>query len=265
MDPRSSIPPVSIVMAVYNQIQYTKQCLETIYKFTSRPFEIIIIDNASTDGTEQYLKDVDAVVIRNATNLGCAVAWNQGIRLSRGRSAVILNNDVLVTPGWLEALVHFMEKTGHGVVSPSVREGALDYDLLTYSKNFTQMCSQASRTEVIGCCMLIHQSVFNKIGLFDEQFFVGHEDTDFLWRCRQAGFTVGMTGSAFVHHFSQITQKYLRSSVDSNYRVLNEEKFFKKWGKDDKGTRLERLVNKLRRHYWSVSEKLRYGHTLIEK
>ncbi len=265
MDLRGERNLTSIVIAVYNQLAYTKQCWEAIRKHTSLPFELIIIDNASTDGTGDFLRSINALLITNHTNNGCAGAWNQGVRASRGDKIVIMNNDVLVTPGWIEALIQFMEKTGHGIVSPSVREGALNYDLITYSRNFTKLCVQASRPQALGLCMLVRRSVFDKIGLFDEQFFVGHEDTDFIWRCKQAGFTVGMTGSAFVHHFSGVTQKQIKAAGRSDYGKSNADKFFKKWGMSDKGTRVEQLLNKLRKNYWSLTEMLRYGHTLIEK
>ncbi len=265
MDLRGESNLTSIIIAVYNQLAYTKQCWEAIRKHTSLPFELIIVDNASADGTADFLKGIDAFVIVNDENQGCSVAWNQGIRASHGNYVVIMNNDVLVTPDWLKALIHFMEKMEHGIVSPSVREGNSNYDLITYSRNFTKLCRSASRSQVLGCCMLIRRSVFNKIGLFDEQFFVGHEDIDFIWRCKQAGFTVGMTGSAFVHHFGEVTQKQIKIGGRSDYGRSNAEKFFKKWGMSDKGTRVEQLLNKLRKNYWSMTEMLRYGHTLIEK
>jgi GT2 family glycosyltransferase len=265
MDLKASTPLTSIVIAVYNQLAYTKQCLEAIHKSTLIPFELIIIDNSSSDGTAEFLKGVNASVITNETNQGCAIAWNQGIKISRGLYVVILNNDVLVTPGWLDALIQFIEGTGHGIVSPSVREGNMNYDLLNYSKSFTEICRRAWRPDVSGCCMLIRRSVFDQIGLFDEQFFVGHEDTDFIWRCKSAGFTIGMTGSALVHHFSQTTQNQIKADGQRDYGSSNAAKFLKKWGRSDKGTRVERLINRVRKNYWFVSEKLRYGHTLIEK
>lgn len=265
MDLKGKSSLTSIIIAVYNQLVYTKRCLEAICKWTSLPFELIIIDNGSTDGTEDFLRELDAFVIVNDTNHGCAVAWNQGINASHGNYVVIMNNDVIVTPGWLEALINFMEKNRHGIVSPSVREGELNYDLINYSKSFTNICRKAWRPEIWACCMLMCRSLFDKVGLFDEQFFVGYEDTDFIWRCKQADFTVGMTGSALVHHFSQVTQKQLKAIIRLDYGKVNAEKFFKKWGQTAKGPWLNRKINRLRRNYWIVTEKIRYGHTLIEK
>src|SRR5512147_2918301 len=121
---------ISLVIPVYNQLHYTKQCVEAIQRHTTIPYELILVDNASSDGTHEYLRTLKATIISNEKNLGCAKAWNQGIRASGGTMVAILNNDIVVTPGWLERLVAFMEATGHGLVSPSAREGKLDYDLM---------------------------------------------------------------------------------------------------------------------------------------
>ena len=113
---------VSLVIPVYNQLLHTMQCLESILRLPDKGGELIVVDNASTDGTPEYLKATDGVtVIRNETNLGCAKAWNQGVQASKGDVVAILTNDIVVPPGWLSALLHFMEQTGHGIVSPAMR------------------------------------------------------------------------------------------------------------------------------------------------
>ncbi|GBL40135.1 uncharacterized glycosyltransferase RBE_0706 [Nitrospirota bacterium] len=118
-----SVQSVSLVIPVYNQLDYTKQCLESIARCTDQPYELIIVDNASTDGTREFLRDVKATVITNLRNLGCAKAWNQGVRASHGDVVGILNNDIIVTKGWIEGLVKFMEQEGHGIVSPRRARG----------------------------------------------------------------------------------------------------------------------------------------------
>src|SRR5439155_11805147 len=103
----------------YNQLLHTMQCLESILRLPDKAGEIIVVDNASTDGTPEYRKGMAGVtVIRNATNLGCAKSWNQGVQASKRDVIGILNNDIVVTPGWLVALLRFMEESGHGIASP---------------------------------------------------------------------------------------------------------------------------------------------------
>ena len=130
-----STKPVSLVIPVYNQLDYTRQCLESIVRCTDQSYELIIVDNASTDGTLEFLKDVKATIITNQYNLGCAKAWNQGVRASHGDVIGILNNDIVVTPGWLKDLLSYMQRSGHGIACPSAREGMLNYDLDSYALN----------------------------------------------------------------------------------------------------------------------------------
>ena len=105
---------ISLVIPVYNQLDYTRQCLESIARCTEQPYELIIVDNASTDGTHDFLRDVKATVITNQQNLGCAKAWNQGVRASHGDVIGILNNDIVVTKGWIEGLLEFFGVDLHG-------------------------------------------------------------------------------------------------------------------------------------------------------
>lgn len=260
----ANVPVASIVIPVFNELAYTRQCLEYIERNTAIPYELILIDNASTDGTPAFLRGVQAMVLTNATNQGCAAAWNQGIKASQGRYVVVLNNDVLVTPGWLGRLVGFMEENGHGIVSPAVRAGGLDYDLRAYAEAFTRACARATRREINGCCMVIAREVFDRVGLFDEEFRVGtFEDIDFLWRAWSAGITVAMTGAVLVHHFGEVTQRDLRQRL-GDYGRENAARFVAKWGRGVEGGWLGRRAGRIRRFAQRTFERLRYGHTLVE-
>ena len=262
----TEMPRVSLVIAVYNQLHYTRQCLESIARNTELPYELILVDNGSTDGTREFLSNLKDKVITNETNLGCAKAWNQGVRASEGDVIGILNNDIVVTPGWLANLVAFMEQRGHGIVSPSAREGVLDYDLNSYAANFTRRCSHATRSEIYAACMLIRREVFDCIGVFDEGFsFGGLEDIDFLWRAKQAEFSVGMTGSVLIHHFGMITQDAIKSVETWAYPESNMAHFMSKWKRTVRGGWAERRWADFRNAVVRRYEMLRYGHTLVEK
>ncbi len=101
------VPPpdhglTSIVIVTYNQLEYTRQCLDSIRRLTGEPFELIAIDNGSNDGTVEYLRGFqDVRLIANGTNRGFPAAANQGIAASSGRQVLLLNNDVIVTTSWL--------------------------------------------------------------------------------------------------------------------------------------------------------------------
>lgn len=256
----------SLVIPVYNQLEYTKQCVESILARTGAPFELIIVDNASTDGTREYLKTLPATVITNDQNLGCAKAWNQGVRASRGDLIAILNNDIVVTNGWLTGLRRFLEDQGHGIVSPAAREGYLDYDLEAYARTFTVRCGTAVRHELYGACLVIARRVFDRIGLFDEAFgYGGCEDVDFHWRALEAGFRVAITGSVLIHHFSKVTQTAIVRTERRNYSDANLRHFTAKWGRTVRGNWWHRRWSGLRERATEAYERARYGHTLIER
>ena len=114
--------------------------------------------------------------------------------------------------------------------------------------------------------MLVRRAVFDRIGLFDEGFsYGGCEDIDFLWRTRQAGFTVGMTGSALIHHFAMVTQDAIKSQETRTYPKTNLAHFNKKWGRSVRGNWINRRWEDLRKSWVARYEYFRYRHTLVEK
>jgi len=257
-------PVASIVIPVFNQVDYTRRCLTSLEEHTDLPSEVIVVDNGSTDGTAAFLRGVRATVLTNPSNRGCAGGWNQGVAASQGRYVALFNNDVLVTPGWLGRLVRFMTANGHGIVSPAVREGPLDYDLPAYAEAFTRACARATRPEITGCCWVVAREVFDRVGLLDEGFGVGgFEDVDFVWRARRAGVTVAMTGAVLVHHFGQVTQREVRRAL-GDYGRAHASRFVAKWGRTAEGGRFARRAARLRRFLREAYERMWYGHTLIE-
>lgn len=257
---------VSVVIPVYNQVMHTMQCLESIRRVPDRPGEIIVVDNGSSDGTAEYLKRAGVRVITNATNLGCATAWNQGIVAGRGDVFAILGNDIIVAPGWLVGLLAFMDRTGCAIASPAMREGPLDYELERYAAEFTAACEGATRAGFLGSCMLIRREVFERIGLFDERFvYGGCEDVDFLWRARRAGFKAAVTGAAFIHHFGMVTQNAVKRDESPAYATQNLQRFRVKWGRTVRGNWLQRRWTDLWDALTERYERARYGHALVER
>ena len=209
-------PSVSLVIPVYNQLMHTMQCVESIQRLPDQAAELIIIDNASTDGTSEYLKGRDLRVITNPMNLGCAKAWNQGVRASQGDIIGILNNDIVVTTGWLPALLSFMERTGCGIVSPAMREGPLDYELDRYAAEYTTACRTATRRGLRGPCMLIRRAVFDSIGLFDEgEPSMVHEMRHIIHRTRDEVIDAG--------HFMLKTDQSLAKMAAQKSRATRDD------------------------------------------
>jgi N-acetylglucosaminyl-diphospho-decaprenol L-rhamnosyltransferase len=258
----------SIVVPVFNQVHYTKLCIESLLPTVSAEDEIIIIDNGSSDGTSEYLsKHPRLRIISNRENLGCAKAWNQGLEAAGFEWVVIANNDVIFSPQWLQGLLEFAREEEVDIVSPAIREGEYNYDIETYSKEFVSRMGSVFRRGIAqGICFMISRRVVDSIGMFDENFRIGQfEDADFFRRAVSAGFRLGTTGRSFVHHFGSVTQNAIRKNTLSPYERHNRAYYRKKYRLTAGKRFIERRRNKLLSLWWRFSEKTLYGHTLIEK
>ncbi len=260
---------ISIIIPLYNQLSYTKLCVESLRSAGIDGAEVLLIDNGSSDGTVAYLEScADFRVIRNRENLGCAGAWNQGVRETGSDWVVILNNDVILSPGWLEGLVRFAEDGGFDVVSPAIREGECNYDIAEYARDYVgRMKGVVRRDEANGICFMVRRRVFETIGLFDESFRIGQfEDADFFRRARNAGFRLGTTGRSFIHHFGSVTQKALgQGRAEKPWVAENRAYYRKKWRLTWWRRFIERRVRKWRELIWRMRERLCHGHSLKEK
>ena len=241
-------PTVSIIMLALNQLEHTRLCLDSIAAHTTLPHEIILVDNGSTDGTPEFLKTWSAAhagctVIRNESNRGFAAGNNQGLAVARGEYVLLLNNDTIVTTGWLEAMLAvFAQQPGTGIVGPVsnrvsgpqlVRDAA--YQTLPEMHAFAQRYVQANVGQsfevvrAVGFCLLASRDVITQIGGLDESFGSGNfEDDDFCIRTQLAGFRIRVARDAFVHHTG--SQTFAGEKID--YRVSmqrNWDIFRKKW------------------------------------
>ena len=213
---------VSIVIPVLNKIHFTAQCLDDLFVSTNLDLEVIVIDNASTDGTADYLTKLNSnstITITNQENNGCAASWNQGVKKSTGEWIIILNNDVRLPKHWIENLINFADQKCFDVVSPGMREGELNYNLYGYAENYMQKMAKVLRQWTpSGACFAVRKTVFERIGLFDESYKIGqYEDADFFRRCKKARIEMGITGSSFIHHFGSTTQKSIIKHNNNSY------------------------------------------------
>jgi GT2 family glycosyltransferase len=257
---------VAVVIPVFNQLDYTTACLESLNQVGVVDRDIIVIDNGSTDGTPGFLAGRPGLrMISNATNCGCSHAWNQGVEAAKATWTVVLNNDVLVAPGWREGMLSFAEEKGCDIVSPAKCDGELDYDFLKFAGKFLAIMGPASRPDCAsGVCFMVHRRVFDAVGSFDEKIGrAGYEDDDFFRRARAAGFKLGMTGKAYLHHFGSVTQKSVKARAGTpNARLGDREYFRKKHRLTLFKRRRESMLDKVRSTFWRMNEKRRYGLTL---
>jgi glycosyltransferase involved in cell wall biosynthesis len=110
-----SKPAVSIIIPVRNQLYYTKICLESIQRNTSSPYEVIVVDNGSANGTSDFLATAGVIVIQFSENRGVASAWNVGIKKASGEFLAFLNNDVIAGSLWLKICLRLLKILTFGV------------------------------------------------------------------------------------------------------------------------------------------------------
>ncbi len=247
----NDLPVASIVIPVYNQWEYTKQAIESIEQFTGVNYEIIVVDNASTDGTAGKLKTYKNIkVITNEKNLGFPKAVNQGILESKGKYVVLLNNDTVVTENWLDKMIKAAESDSNigivGPVSNFVSGVQLDknakYSNLKEMHLYAKELSEKNNGEiqefprVAFLCTLIKREVIDKIGGLDERFSPGNfEDDDFCLRAQLAGFKTVIAKDVFIHHFGSVSFKKEGNEQYAERLEVNKNKFTEKWGADPEG------------------------------
>ncbi len=242
-------PIASIVILTYNNRDYTKQCLDSISTRTAYPnYEVIIVDNASTDDTVEYLHAYAAShpnvrLVLNEENRGFSTGNNQGVAESHGDYIVFLNNDTLVTQGWLSGLISHLRNPEIGAVGPVTNSSGneskigVDYSDINDMEDFARRYAQAHDGQAFEIrmlalyCMLVRRSVIDDVGLLDERFGVGmYEDDDFSLRIRQKGYRILCAEDVYIHHwgsasFSRLAEDHYQRLYLENRRIFEE-----KWG-----------------------------------
>ncbi|MDK2798758.1 MAG: hypothetical protein PWP27_510 [Clostridiales bacterium] len=235
----------SIIILTHNQLEYTKMCIDSIREFTAKDmYQIIVVDNHSTDGTIEWLKEQkDIQVILNDENLGFPKGCNQGIEAATGTDVLLLNNDVIVTQHWLENLNKCLYSSEDiGAVSAVTNYSSYYQTIPATYSNINEMHAFAQkhnisnpeqwdeRIKLVAFCMLIKREVIEKIGLLDERFSPGnYEDDDYSFRMKKAGYKLLLCKDTFIHHFGSTSFKTVPNEY-SKILQINREKFINKWG-----------------------------------
>ena len=241
-------PTVSIIILTWNQLEYTKECLEALDRHTKQNHEIIIVDNGSIDGTPDWLQEHAAGDNRlrlalNSDNRGFAAGCNQGLALAKGDWLILLNNDVVVTEGWLDGLLDCHEMTPcAGIVGPLTNNasgiqgiGPASYQDVQELDRFAQDFRIANRhrriysRRVVGFCLLFHRRLFERIGNLDNRFGTGnYEDDDLCLRAAIAGFQNVVAADVYLHHYGSVS--FQGGGVDYQSLISGNWSFFReKW------------------------------------
>ncbi len=241
--PAAADPIVSIVIPVFNKWEYTAKCLEMLSRNTAgHPYEVVVVDNASSDGTRAGLAAWPALrVQRNRSNLGFAKACNQGARMARGKYLLFLNNDTEPLAGWLEPLVRILDEEPEvaivgsrllfpdgtlqhaGVEIASAAPLPISPQHIDYRRPASRSTKRLELDAVTGACFIIRRQAFFAAGGFDEGYVNGCEDIDLCLTVKAAGGRVVYTPeSTLVHHESVSDGRFL-------YVSENMVRFHQRW------------------------------------
>lgn len=246
-------PLVSIIIPIYNALTLTQACIEAIYKtIEDLSFEVIVIDNASEDGSFEWLSEKEKPlsnlsIIKMQTNIGFGPAVNIGLRMAKGKYLAILNNDTIPAPNWLENLVAALETdVSIGIVSPVtnyVGEGpqidgkAQDLPpvpnlIAQYAETITKSTEiYYEPNRLVFFCVLLRRELVDLIGYLDEGYQKGNfEDDDYCMRARMVGYRLAIARNAFVYHHGTATFK-LNKISHSDWMEKNRIRFYQKAGR----------------------------------
>jgi GT2 family glycosyltransferase len=245
----STRPRVSIVVVTFNNLVFNRLCLESILTNTACDYELIVVDNGSTDATPSYLRELAANNPRvrpffNGHNTGFAAANNQGLAVARGEIFVLLNNDTIVPPSWANRLLpHLLDdKVGAvGAVTNRIgNEAEIEVECDTLGEFLhsaeQRALSHAGKSFPIRTltmfCLALRRGVFAQVGPLDAGFDVGLlEDDDYSMRLHHAGYELQCAEDVLVYHFSQASFGELVSSGRYNELLeRNKQRFKIKWG-----------------------------------
>lgn len=247
---RRVLPFVSIVVVTFGNRELTRLCLESIRHFTADvDHEVVVVDNGSTDGTPALLRELAASwpalrSIENTDNRGFAAATNQGVRAARGRLLCLLNNDTVVTPGWLRTLAGaVVDDPGLGMVGPVSNAVGNEARVRGAYRNLAELPAWAvarsarfaGRSFPIPMlalfCTVLRREVWERVGPLDEQFGAGmFEDDDYSRRVRASGYGLCCRQDVFVHHWQRAGFKLLGEEAYLRLYESNRARFRAKWG-----------------------------------
>jgi GT2 family glycosyltransferase/glycosyltransferase involved in cell wall biosynthesis len=244
---------VSIIIVTWNNLEFTKKCIHSILADQTWPnYEIIIIDNASNDGTVEYLRSLSEheeciKVVFNKKNIGFAAANNIGLQeIQDSKFVVLLNNDTIVSLGWLSRLLRYIEQHEIGMVGPVTNfagnEAKIDIPYVDIN-NIDAFASEIAKENfgqnfdipmLAMYCVALRKEVFDLVGPLDERFGIGmFEDDDYSERVRLAGYRVVCAEDVFIHHYGRVSFDKLSKieyiKLFELNRGLFEEKWKKKW------------------------------------
>lgn len=237
-------PLVSIIILNYNAGELLIDCIDSILKTNYPNFEVIVVDNASKDHSQQKCKEKfpDIILIENKENLGYCEGNNVGIRIAKGEFVVILNPDTLAEPDWLTKLVFAYQKYGAGLYQPKFLT-TTDHNILMSTGNMIQLFAfgysrgkgdrdddQFDHVETIGyasgTCLFTSSKILKELNMLDPFLFAYHDDLDLGWRAAMQGIKSYYVPDSVIYHppegfsFKWSSLKYYLLERNRHYCLL---------------------------------------------
>jgi len=241
-------PLVSIVAVNFDHPEVTCDFIESLHKITYPNIEVIIVDNKSPNDNPDIIKEryPNVILYKSHINWGFAGGNNQGIMRARGEYLLLLNNDTIVDPGFLEPLVEKLEKNPRiGAVSPKIRfyydpeiiQYAGFYPISRYTvrnasigyreRDKGQYDKEYQTAYAHGAAMMVPMRVVREIGLMSYIFFLYYEEADWSYRIKKAGYEIWYVGSSLVYHKESVSTGKL-STLKTYYLNRNRLVFMRR-------------------------------------
>lgn len=244
------MPKVSVIILTYNNLELTRACINSVLSRSDYPnLEIIVVDNASSDDTPAYLEDLahrhsNVRPVLNRENLGFAAGNNIGLSIATGDYLILLNNDTVVTQGWILTLLrHFQNNPKLGLLGPVTNNIGNEARIETSYRDIADMPAEALRYTLAHMgecfpikntaffCVMLSRSTYELCGPISEDYGLGFfEDDDYCRKVELLGLTIACAEDVFVHH--HLSASFNKLS-DSNRQALFEQNkliYEKKWG-----------------------------------
>jgi len=219
---------VSIIIANHNGKEYLDKCLDSLKNTKYSNFEIVVIDNNSTDSSLELVKQnyPHVKLIELKQNLGFAASNNLAAREARGEFCIFLNNDTIVTSTWLSELVRSLIRGKDKQVAiaqsfllrPDGRVDSSGDFIDRFGRSYSSILRNPPEDREIlsarGACMIVRKEIFWKLGGFEEDFFASFEDVHLGWKAWIAGYKVVLASNSIVYHFGGQTVKGLKSTIN---------------------------------------------------
>ena len=218
------LPKISIIIVNYNGKELLQKCLESLFKTDYENFEVILVDNNSTDNSIEFVTKnyPKIIVIKLDSNKGFAEPNNIGAKIAKGEYLLFLNNDTVTTTNFISEMVKVLQKDEQVAICQSLLlrpNGDVDSSgdfidkigIVYNSKTKIDQIKEVSSAR--GACMMIRKKIFDKLGGFDEKFFFSFEDVDLGWRSWILGYKVVIAPNSVVYHSAGKTSSKLKSEA----------------------------------------------------